>query len=175
MKQYLYLISLILLNAYTLSGQNQSETKKEIKSIRISKLDSLTEGLKLVEYADLSLIPSYKEHLLKGSEFPYNEFILGIRDYLTERIKLKIIESDKEVEKLKTTIGQDKIVSVYAETGIFNQKAGAIGTYIVKFAFIFNNGKIFEFKTKVTVMGITNYRNLILETLDFNFPVNIKK
>lgn len=163
---------LLFLNcSYSVIGQTDFGTRKEKREYRAAQMDSLAKKLKLSKYADLSLIPTYKEHLLSGSAFPYDGLLLGIRDYLTEKAKLNIIESETELKKIQSSPERDRIVRVYAQTGVFNQKVGIAGNYIFKFSMTFSDGKTYEFETKIVTNGITDFRLLIFNAIDFNYPI----
>ena len=165
------LAQLFVIISLPLFGQNDFETRKARRIYKAAQMDSLATRLKLSKYADLSLIPTYKEHLLIGSAFPYDGLLLGIRDFLTEKAGLNIIQSDNELRDIQSSTDKSKIVRVNAQTGIFRQKVGVAGNYIFNFSMTFSDGKTFEFETKIVTNGITDFRLLIFNAIDFNFPL----
>ena len=173
MKELKKLLLLLLFLKYSLAlfGQTDLETRREKRYYREAQMDSLAKRLKSSKYADLSLIPTYKEHLLNGSAFPYDGLLLGIRDFLTEKAGLSIIKNDNELSNIQSSTEIDKIVRINAQTGIFRQKVGVAGNYIFSFSMTFNDGKNYEFETKIVTNGITDFRLLIYNAIDFNFPL----
>jgi hypothetical protein len=167
----LFFMLLFLSKSLDLLSQSHNETRKEKRLHREAQMDSLASRLKLSKYADLSMIPTYKQHLLSGSEFPYDGLLLGIRDFLTEKAGLSIIQTDSDLKNIQSSNERDKIVRVSTQTGIFRQKVGVAGNYIFSFSMTFNDGKTFQFETKIATNGITDFRLLIFNTIDFNFPL----
>jgi hypothetical protein len=161
----------ILLNT-TIYCQEPSNKRKEEKKEKNQMIDSLNARIQRIKYAEFTKMPSYQDLLLKGSNYPYAELLLGIRDYFVDRLHIEVISSLDELKKRQEEVTSDQIVTVYAETGVFNQKAGAIGNYSFYFSLKFSDGKEFSFKTKAVVMGITDYRLLTYNVIEFNFPVS---
>ncbi len=160
---------------FSIVAQSKKDLKKQEKREHAAMLDSLQSRIQLAKFAELTKMPSQEEVLQKGSNFPYSEYILGIRDFLKNYLKLKIIATKDELEKLTVSSDETDIVSVNAEIGEFNEKIGAVGNYSFYFALKFQDGKEFSFKTKIGVIGITNFRTVIYNTCQFHFPIEIKK
>lgn len=159
---------------HQLIAQSKREEKKIEKKELQQKLDSLKTKVEEAYNADLSGIATYQEILAKGSNMPYGDFFLGIRDFITNYLKFRIPESS-EIERLKSGVDSNKIVFVYSGIGEFNEKFGAVGNYSFTFGLKFRDGSNFWFTTKLPINGYTNYRTVVYNTCQFQFPILIKR
>lgn len=166
--------SLLIISSFQSNAQTKRDEKRNEKKEHQQKLDSLQTKVEGVYYADLSGIATYQEILAKGSNMPYGEFYLGIRDFVTIYLKLKIPESI-ELERLKSGIDSSKVVFVTSGIGEFNEKIGAVGNYSFNFCLKFTDGSKFSFTTKLPINGYTNYRTVVYNTCQFQFPITITR
>lgn len=155
-------------------AQSKKEERKSEKREHQLKLDSITAKVERVQYADLSGIATYQEILFKGSNMPYGEFYLGLRDFVTTYLKLKIPDN-KELIRIKGSIDSSKVVFVYSGIGEFDEKLGAVGNYPFTFGLKFSDGSDYSFVTKLPINGYTNFRTVVYNTCQFQFPITVKR
>lgn len=173
MKNILFIIISIVL-FFQSTAQSKKDEKRTEKKEHQQRLDSLKKKIEEANYADLSGIATYQEILARGSNMPYGEFYLGIRDFITNYLKLKIPEKS-ELERLKNGVDSCKVVLVYSGIGEFNEKLGAVGNYSFNFSLKFIDGSNFSFATKLPINGYTNYRTVVYNTCQFQFPITINR
>ena len=155
-------------------AQSKRDERKAEKKENQLKLDSIETRVQEAIYADLSGIATYQEILAKGSNMPYGEFYLGLRDFISKYLKLKIPDNG-DLERLKSSSDSSKVVFVFSGIGEFNEKLGAVGNYPFTFGLSFSDGTSFSFTTKLPINGYTNFRSVVYNTCQFQFPITIKR
>lgn len=168
------IILITIISFFQSSAQSKRDERRTEKKEHQQRLDSLKTKIEGVNYADLSGIATYQEILARGSNIPYGDFYLGIRDFITNYLKLKIPEQI-ELEKLKNGIDSSKLVLVSSGISEFNEKLGAVGNYSFNFSLKFIDGSNFSFTTKLPINGHTNYRTVVYNTCQFQFPITINR
>lgn len=153
-------------------GQSKKEIRKEKEREHERMLDTLTQKLCGVKYADFRFSKAQENILINNSTSPDVQILMGIRSYLKNDLGLEvIITTEQRIQALKISKSLCDYVIVNYELGDFESKFMAVGNIPFTLSFQFCDASAYPFTTKLNVNGLTNYTSLIRSTCQFQFPI----